>query len=93
MLLSAVDPRGNVVYRGASNNRPVVTKARDEENIMSLKKSAEIAALFSGARINQTTDLVDHLDPDSDFPEDVTDLSATEHPNHSRVSQKLGYFP
>lgn len=93
LLLSAVDPRGNVVYRGASNNRPVVTKARDEENIMSLKKSAEIAALFSGAKINQTTDLVDHLDPDSDFTEDLRDFSLTEHQTHHKVSQKLGYFP
>lgn len=93
LLLSAVDPRGNVVYRGASNNRPVVTKARDEENIMSLKKSAEIAALFSGARINQTTDMVDHLDPDSDFTDDLHDYSLSEHHTHSQVSQKLGYFP
>jgi len=60
---------------------------------VSLKKSAEIAALFSGARINQTTDLVDHLDPDSDFTEDLHDYSLSEHPNHSQVSQKLGYFP
>ena len=95
LLLSAVDPRGKVVYRGASNNnnRPIVTRAQDEENIMSLKKSAEIAALFSGARINQTTDLVDHLDPDSGS--EMTDLSQEFRGSeaHSRVSQKLGYFP
>ena len=30
-----------------------------EESILSMKKSAEIAATFSGARINQTTDIVD----------------------------------
>jgi hypothetical protein len=102
LLLSAVDRRGNVVYRGASNNKPIVTRAQDEENIMSLKKSAEIAALFSGARINQTTDLVDHLDPDSgaettDHGEyrgsvaDGRDYRGSE--AHSRMSQKLGYFP
>ena len=102
LLLSAVDRQGNVVYRGASNNKPIVTRAQDEENIMSLKKSAEIAALFSGARINQTTDLVDHLDPDSgaettDHGEyrgseaDRRDYRGSE--AHSRMSQKLGYFP
>lgn len=84
-----------MVYRGASNNKPIVTRAQDEENIMSLKKSAEIAALFSGARINQTTDLVDHLDPDSGAETtdhgDGRDYRGSE--AHSRMSQKLGYFP
>ena len=92
LLLSAVDPRGKVVYRGASNAKPIVTRAQDEENIMSLKKSAEIAALFSGARINQTTDLVDHLDPDSGSEmTDGNNYRGSE--AHSRMSQKLGYFP
>lgn len=64
----------------------MVTSANDQENIMSLKKSAEIAALFSGAKINQTTDLVD---PDSDFS-DLTDKSQQQTRN---MSHKLGYFP
>ena len=67
--------------------RPIVTSANDQENIMSLKKSAEIAALFSGAKINQTTDLVD---PDSDFS-DLTDKS--QHHQTRNMSHKLGYFP
>ena len=61
----------------------MVTSAGDQENIMSLKKSAEIAALFSGAAINQTTDLVD---PAEDFRQ-------INHRDFSKVSQKLGYFP
>jgi hypothetical protein len=83
--------RGNLIYRGATNSKPIVTRAQDEENIMSLKKSAEIAALFSGARINQTTDLVDQLDPDSGSEMTDTDYRGSE--AHSRMSQKLGYFP
>ena len=35
--------------------------AADRSSILSMKKSAEIAAVFSGARINQTTDIVDEL--------------------------------
>ena len=50
---------------------------------MSLKKSAEIAALFSGAAINQTTDLVD---PGQNFRQ-------IHHRDFSQVSHKLGYFP
>ena len=32
-----------------------------DANIMHMKKSAEIAALFSGAKINQTTDILDPI--------------------------------
>ena len=78
------------MFLGSANQRqhqrPMVTSANDQENIMSLKKSAEIAALFSGAKINQTTDLVD---PDSDFS-DLTDKSQQQARN---MSHKLGYFP
>jgi len=69
------------MYKGASKQKPVMTAGEDQENILSLKKSAEIAALFSGAKINQTTDLVDHLDS-----------SFSEH-HHRNMSHKLGYFP
>ena len=51
--------------------------------MMSLKKSAEIAALFSGAAINQTTDLVD---PAENFRQ-------RHRRDFSQVSHKLGYFP
>ena len=39
------------------NNNPAVA----DENIMHMKKSAEIAAIFSGAKINQTTDILDPI--------------------------------
>jgi hypothetical protein len=32
-----------------------------DENIMHMKKSAEIAAIFAGAKINQTTDILDPI--------------------------------
>ncbi len=40
---------------------PDAGAAADRSSILSMKKSAEIAAVFSGARINQTTDIVDEL--------------------------------
>ena len=64
----------------SQKQKPVMTAGEDQENILSLKKSAEIAALFSGAKINQTTDLVDH------------DSSFSEH-HHRNMTHKLGYFP
>ena len=85
-----------VVYRGDTRStRQGGSRQQEEQNILSMKKSAEIAALFSGARINQTTDLVDHLDPDSGAETtdhgDGRDYRGSE--AHSRMSQKLGYFP
>ena len=63
----------------------MVADSNDQDNILSLKKSAEIAAMFSGAKINQTTDLVD---PDSDFS-DIRDNRST----HRNMSKRLGYLP
>ena len=63
----------------------MVADSNDQDNILSLKKSAEIAAMFSGAKINQTTDLVD---PDSDFS-DIRDSRSA----HRSMSKRLGYLP
>ena len=63
-------------------------------NVMSMKKSAEIAAVFSGAKINQTTNIVDNYNND-----DVDDarLSNQRRQKHSfseaNMQSSLGYFP
>ena len=60
-------------------------------NVMSMKKSAEIAAVFSGAKINQTTNIVDSYN-------DVENLSPAQRPHQHSFSEanmhsSLGYFP
>ena len=95
LVVSAVDPRGNLVYRGSQQQQRLTTaQSRDEENILSLKKSAEIAALFSGAKISQTTDLVDKFGGSESESCSCSrgslgrSTSSSNHPgNH------LGYFP
>ena len=63
-------------------------------NVMSMKKSAEIAAVFSGAKINQTTDIVDHMG--------LAAPSSDHHRHHlhngnafseANMHSSLGYFP
>jgi hypothetical protein len=92
-----------VVYRGASNSHLDQVDAASASlhdnisgggggNVMSMKKSAEIAAVFSGAKINQTTNIVDTYS-------DVNHLT----PGQRRLQQNsfsdanlqssLGYFP
>ena len=45
----------------ANGSRLKNDNAAADENIMHMKKSAEIAAVFSGAKINQTTDILDPI--------------------------------
>ena len=59
LLLSAVDPSGKVVYRGQSQKKRRETS--DTASILSMKKTAEIAALFSELKLNQKTDLIEQL--------------------------------
>ncbi len=54
----------------------------DDKSILSMKKSAEIAAVFSGAKINQTTDIVDEL-RSSMTPSSSSDSSSTMSDNDS----------
>ena len=64
----------------------------DEAAVMSMKKSAEIAAVFSGAKINQMTDIVDHnLSTDT---EDFQEVSRyRQQYSESNMHSSLGYFP
>jgi hypothetical protein len=115
LLLSAVDPRGNLVYCGPAaggiqkQQPPLVPKtaggggrpsgggghfldaSQNEDNIMSMKKSAEIAAMFAGARISQTTDLVDGIQIDHTYSGDHHRGSS--HEGGRAAGGRLGYFP
>lgn len=64
----------------------------DENHVMSMKKSAEIAAVFSGAKINQMTDIVDHK---HNNPDEIMELSRYKRQqfSESNMHSSLGYFP
>lgn len=75
--------------------------------MLSAKKSAEIAAVFSGARINQTTDVCGSRDSDEDSTDAAYDskrscrcganvaAAAVNRAQFSRANMhsSLGYFP
>ena len=46
---------------GSNKSRENIDNSSADQNIMHMKKSAEIAAVFSGAKINQTTDILDPM--------------------------------
>ena len=48
----------------SSNNSNGDNNGYEDKNVLSMKKSAEIAAVFSGAKINQTTDIVEDGESD-----------------------------
>ena len=57
---------------------------------MSMKKSAEIAAVFSGAKINQTTNIVDNYNDD----ERLSNQRRQQHSfSEANMQSSLGYFP
>jgi hypothetical protein len=71
----------------------------EENNVMSMKKSAEIAAIFSGAKINQMTDIVDpdlSTDPD-EYEMMISRYHKRNNPqqqfSESNMHSSLGYFP
>ena len=69
------------------NNNPA-----DENTVMSMKKSAEIAAIFSGKNINQRTDIADHnLSTEQD---DFVEVDRYRHQfSESNMHSSLGYLP
>ena len=66
-----------------------------------MKKSAEIAAVFSGAKINQTTDLVDPFSaatmPEQQIRQPYSHMSGGSHHrenfSEADMHSSLGYFP
>lgn len=94
LLVSAVDPSGKVVYRGASQRQQ--REGSDTASILSMKKTAEIAALFSELKLNQTTDLIDHMNLSASESED--DAYSSMQANNSflfsdNIENSLGYLP
>lgn len=95
LLVSAVDPTGKVVYRGASQ-KPRHDGGSDTTSILSMKKTAEIAALFSELKLNQTTDLVNQLQNSTSESEES--IYSTLQENNSflfsdNIENSLGYLP
>ena len=97
LLLSAVDPQGKVVYRGHSQKKR--RENSDTESILSMKKTAEIAALFSELKLNQKTDLIEQLQKqanaaDSDEEEHYEIMDDNQSFLFSEnIENSLGYLP
>ena len=77
-----------------SNNTPNNNNSRDEHTVMSMKKSAEIAAIFSGKNINQRTDIADHNLSKIEQEEDFVEVDRYRHQfSESNMHSSLGYLP
>ena len=81
LLVSAVDPKGKIVYRGTSSagtshhgKQRIASKAVPE-GALAAKKTTEIAAMFSNIKLNQTTDII--ID-DSEATEDTASELSTD---------------
>ena len=93
-----------VVYRGASNSQldkiesdsqpaPSGANVGSGSNVMSMKKSAEIAAVFSGAKINQTTNIVDSYNESESLQQQQHRRLQQHSFSEANMQSSLGYFP
>ncbi|CAL4208675.1 unnamed protein product [Meganyctiphanes norvegica] len=89
LLVSACDTNGKLVYQGASKQDQ---QLENTSSIISMKKTAEIAALFTDMKLNQTTDMINALNslPTSDDSLDDS-LDESEDENFS-TTQTNGSF-
>ena len=106
-MVSAVDPKGKVVYRGTSSTATSQVQHRSvsklPEGVLSVKKTTEIAAMFSNLKLNQTTDIIidDNTTEDTDASELSTDdayssmkYKGKRNKNFSKsMENSLGYLP
>lgn len=107
-MVSAVDPKGKIVYRGTSSagtahQHRSPAAGGPAEGVLSVKKTAEIAAMFSNLKLNQTTDIIiDHSateDTESDVSTDDAYSSMRFRPGHQArafsngMENSLGYLP
>ena len=83
LMVSAVDTKGKIVYRGTSSSQKTASTSsqkqhrlapqRDAGDVLSVKKSTEIAAMFSNLKLNQTTDII--IDQSTADETDASELS------------------
>ena len=94
LLVSAADPSGKIVYRGASQRQA----ARDGGDAISMKKTTEIAATFSGLKLNQTTDLLG-TESEDDAYSSMQNISGSNSArsrhgySDQNIETSLGYLP
>lgn len=65
------------------------TSSEEENSVLHMKKSAEIAAVFSGAKINQTTDLVDPHHSKQQKHHHLRKAYSPLHPDHGSPAVQL----
>ena len=105
-MVSAVDPKGKLVYRGASSAGSSHRGSKvAPEGALAAKKTTEIAAMFSNIKLNQTTDIViDESEATEDTASEIStdDAYSSMHYRANRnnkngfsksMENSLGYLP
>ena len=93
--------RASSSHHGRSSEMSTPSGVKEDNNVLHMKKSAEIAAVFSGAKINQTTDLVDPFSaattPEQQIRQPYSHMSGGSHHrenfSEADMHSSLGYFP
>ena len=101
-----VDTKGKIVYRGTSASQKQHHRSASQlpEGVLSVKKTTEIAAMFSNLKLNQTTDII--IDQSTAEDTDASELSTDDayssmkyrgrigkHGYSKSMENSLGYLP
>ncbi|KAF4516866.1 hypothetical protein B566_EDAN014374 [Ephemera danica] len=93
LVVSARDNRGRLIYMGAADRDKRKVRADPANEALAVKKSAEIASLFSDMKLSQTTN-VHGLEFEEDRPEEVeSDYHELEPPEHPSPVSRRGSYP
>uniref|UniRef100_A0A1B6DHM6 PID domain-containing protein n=1 Tax=Clastoptera arizonana TaxID=38151 RepID=A0A1B6DHM6_9HEMI len=103
LVVSAHDPKGRVLYMGASNDHPTSNPTTPQQNnnasdVMSVKKSAEIAALFGNTKmqsysIKDKEDVIYNTLEPPDYLLLKRNLLNNQKRNNGNLENSLGYLP
>lgn len=93
-MVSAVDPKGKLVYRGASSagSSHRSSSKVGPEGALAAKKTTEIAAMFSNIKLNQTTDIViDESEATEDTASEISTDDAYSSMHYRARNNKNGF--
>lgn len=91
-MVSAVDPQGKLVYRGASSAGSPHRSSSKPEGALAAKKTTEIAAMFSNIKLNQTTDIViDESEATEDTASEISTDDAYSSMHYRKNNKKNGF--
>lgn len=94
LVVSARDNRGRLIYMGAAEKDKRQLYRDPAHEALAVKKSAEIASLFSDMKLSQTTDIRGiEFEDDNNEEQPEVEYNTLEPPEHPSLQNRRGSYP